>query len=218
MTVSSSASSFRPGVCTSTNRPISPYEGQVIYETDTDRTLVWNSSSWVYLSTSTAYQPGLELIASQSFTDQSYVEVTGFSSAYEWYEISFSAVRASTTPTGTAVLGVLYNGSTPRASQYYGGNHYIGYTGTDGAQYNQNAAGDFYCGTYETRYRGNFTMNCFYKAGEMFSYNVVGFDSLNFRAFYGGGFRNGTESWDRIRLTGATGPITGQWVLCGRKK
>jgi hypothetical protein len=47
MTVSSSASSFRPGVCLSTNRPVSPYEGQSIYETDTDRTLVWNGLSWI---------------------------------------------------------------------------------------------------------------------------------------------------------------------------
>lgn len=50
MTVSSSASSFRPGVCLSTNRPVSPYEGQVIYESDTDKTRVWNGSSWIPLS------------------------------------------------------------------------------------------------------------------------------------------------------------------------
>jgi hypothetical protein len=56
MTVSSSASSFRPGVCTSTNRPVSPYEGQVIYETDTDKTKVWNGSSWVSLSSTS--EPG----------------------------------------------------------------------------------------------------------------------------------------------------------------
>jgi len=38
------------GVCTSTTRPASPYEGQVIYETDTDRYLIYNGSSWVSLS------------------------------------------------------------------------------------------------------------------------------------------------------------------------
>lgn len=36
----------QPGVCTSTTRPASPYEGQVIYETDTDRVLVWNGTGW----------------------------------------------------------------------------------------------------------------------------------------------------------------------------
>jgi hypothetical protein len=36
----------RPGVCTSSTRPTAPYEGQVIYETDTDRILVWDGSVW----------------------------------------------------------------------------------------------------------------------------------------------------------------------------
>ncbi len=36
----------RPGVCTSTTRPASPYEGQVIYETDTDKILVWRGAAW----------------------------------------------------------------------------------------------------------------------------------------------------------------------------
>lgn len=54
----------KAGVCTSSARPASPYDGQVIYETDTDRTLVWNNSAWVFLSTSTANPVGLELITS----------------------------------------------------------------------------------------------------------------------------------------------------------
>jgi len=40
----------KPGVCTSATRPSSPFDGQVIYETDTDRTLVWNNSVWVAVS------------------------------------------------------------------------------------------------------------------------------------------------------------------------
>ena len=34
------------GVCTSATRPASPYEGQMIYETDTDKVLVWNGTGW----------------------------------------------------------------------------------------------------------------------------------------------------------------------------
>ena len=37
----------KPGVCTSSTRPASPYDGQMIYETDTDATRVWNGSAWV---------------------------------------------------------------------------------------------------------------------------------------------------------------------------
>jgi hypothetical protein len=36
----------QPGVCTSSTRPVSPYEGQVIYETDTDRIYCYTGSSW----------------------------------------------------------------------------------------------------------------------------------------------------------------------------
>lgn len=43
-----SVGSAAPGVCTSTTRPTNPFEGQMIYETDTDRMLVWNGSSWRY--------------------------------------------------------------------------------------------------------------------------------------------------------------------------
>lgn len=46
MSVSSAGRGLRAGVCTSTTRPSNPYEGQMVYETDTDRTLFWNGSAW----------------------------------------------------------------------------------------------------------------------------------------------------------------------------
>lgn len=57
----------KPGVCTSGTRPSVPFDGQVIYETDTNRTLAYNGSSWDILSDMgawTTYTPGL----SQSVT------------------------------------------------------------------------------------------------------------------------------------------------------
>lgn len=51
MAINSLSTGFRPGVCTSGTRPTAPYEGQQIYETNTDKTLVWNGSAWLYLST-----------------------------------------------------------------------------------------------------------------------------------------------------------------------
>ena len=33
--------------CTSSTRPVLPFEGQMIYETDTDRVQIYNGSSWV---------------------------------------------------------------------------------------------------------------------------------------------------------------------------
>lgn len=49
MGISNNASGLRPGVCTSTTRPTAPYTGQVIYETDTLQTLVWNGTAWAYI-------------------------------------------------------------------------------------------------------------------------------------------------------------------------
>jgi hypothetical protein len=36
--------------CTSTTRPASPDEGMTIFETDTDRVLLWNGSAWVIVT------------------------------------------------------------------------------------------------------------------------------------------------------------------------
>jgi hypothetical protein len=36
----------KPGVCTSSTRPASPYQGQAIYETDTNKLLIWNGTAW----------------------------------------------------------------------------------------------------------------------------------------------------------------------------
>jgi hypothetical protein len=47
MAMSNNSTGLRTGVCTSTTRPTVPYEGQMIYETDTDKTLFWNGSAWV---------------------------------------------------------------------------------------------------------------------------------------------------------------------------
>lgn len=46
MTISNQSAGLRPGVCTSSTRPVTPYDGQTIYETDTDKLFVWNGSIW----------------------------------------------------------------------------------------------------------------------------------------------------------------------------
>lgn len=53
MAISNASSGFRPGVCTSTTRPTAPFEGQMIYETDTDMLAIWNGSAWRYIAATT---------------------------------------------------------------------------------------------------------------------------------------------------------------------
>jgi len=53
MAISNNSTGLRPGVCTSSTRPTAPYEGQMIYETDTDMVAVWNGTAWRYISATT---------------------------------------------------------------------------------------------------------------------------------------------------------------------
>jgi hypothetical protein len=211
------SSIIKPGVIDNTAaRPASPFEGQVIFQKDTDQLLVWNGTAWV-MAIDTDTPPGLQLIAGATFSNVTSIDVTGFTSEFEWYEVYFQGIRH--TSGSTAVLGVLYDGATARNSAYYGGNGYTQFDGTSGNQYTMNNAGDFYATGLENRYKGNFTMRVFYKAGEQFTYNYQAFEALNFRSVHGAGFRNATDSWDRIRFSGVSGAtITGSWALYGRRK
>ena len=56
MTISATTQGLRPGVCTSSNRPVTPFEGQMIYETDTDLLRIWNGSTWKTLAAAAATQ------------------------------------------------------------------------------------------------------------------------------------------------------------------
>jgi hypothetical protein len=113
----------KPGVCTSSTRPASPYDGQVIYETDTDRAMVYNGTGWVVLSTGRANSLGLDLVKTQTIgTAVSSVVVSdAFSSTYDNYRIVVSGGAASVTPNIDMILGSTTTG-------YYYGSVYSTFT------------------------------------------------------------------------------------------
>jgi len=84
----------KPGVCTSSTRPASPYEGQMIYETDTDRTLVYNGTAW-YANWNSAW--GLVALtssqtssASISTTETAMLTSSSFTAvANRYYKLSY---------------------------------------------------------------------------------------------------------------------------------
>jgi hypothetical protein len=93
MAISNNSTGLRPGVCTSTTRPTAPYEGQTIYETDTDLTYVWGGSAWQQVSGGTAVgNSGLVYVASQTVgSGVASVTVSNcFSSTYDNYFIVMS--------------------------------------------------------------------------------------------------------------------------------
>jgi len=132
---------IQPGVCTSTTRPASPFNGQVIYETDTKQTLVWQGSSWVML-TDADTPPGLVLLKTQAVgsTAVTSVQITdAFSSAYDNYRITFS----SCTPTATDSWRIKFGSST---SGCYGSLYYDAWDGSaNGILRAGNAASTYVC-------------------------------------------------------------------------
>ena len=72
------SSAIRAGVVTSSTRPSAPYDGQLIYETDTDKLLVFNGSAWAFAGLSGAVQT-VTKTDSFSTTSTSFVDVTGLS-------------------------------------------------------------------------------------------------------------------------------------------
>ena len=88
-----SSSLIKPGVCTSTTRPASPYTGQVIYETDTGLTSVWNGTAWRIMSASTVASGSvLQIVTSSTAT-----EATNATSTYADTNLTATITPKSTT-------------------------------------------------------------------------------------------------------------------------
>jgi hypothetical protein len=195
----------KPGVCTSTTRPASPYNGQVIYETDTAKTLVWNGSGWVYLATGTANPVGLELIKTQTIGSAvSSVTVSDvFSATYDNYKILISGGAGSTDGNIGLTLG-------SSATGYYSAGALWDYAGTINNVSNNNATSFSRAATLSTNaILADITLL------NPFATARTGYNSFYMNAStgqYGGtlsGFHNVSTSYTAFTLTTAAGTMTG---------
>lgn len=80
------SSLIKPGVIDNTAaRPASPFEGQMVYEKDTDMIAVWNGTAWRYIAATTPTNGTVLQMASATKTDtatldqSSYTDITGLS-------------------------------------------------------------------------------------------------------------------------------------------
>jgi len=133
MTISATSQGLKPGVVLSTNRPANPFDGMMIYETDTDKVLVWNGSAWVYAATASASpavttEPGLVLITSQTITTpaSAFNFTSVFSSTYDNYKVELINFKASASEN---FFFRLRSGSTDAS----GGNYYSQRTESQGS-------------------------------------------------------------------------------------
>jgi len=95
------SSLIKPGVIDNTAaRPASPYEGQVIFQKDTDQLLVWNGTAWVIPNSPAQNPGGLELVKSQVLTGTSNLITNAFSATYDNYKIMFD---------GNSTMGAVCN-------------------------------------------------------------------------------------------------------------
>lgn len=122
---------LRPGVCTSTTRPTNPYNGQIVYETDTGYLRVWDGAAWDYLSAkqnTTEGLPaetymGLVKVTDASVTAGSTLTVNNcFSATYKNYLVVFSGISAS-----SAVTFRLRNASADRTGNDYVAQQIVSY-------------------------------------------------------------------------------------------
>lgn len=129
------------GVCTSSTRPATPFEGQMIYETDTNRVLVYDNTAWVMI-VDTDEPPGLQLITKQSFSASTSVDISGcFTSTYDNYRVVLVYTGSASDYTNFQfknssgnVSGLFYRGQVTRS---YG-------TTVDAiSQYNTSTYGNF---------------------------------------------------------------------------
>jgi hypothetical protein len=85
MTISATSQGLKPGVVTSSNRPANPFDGMMIYETDTNLVRIWNGTAWKTLAYSDYTSGSVIQVASASKTDtftttsSTYVDITGLS-------------------------------------------------------------------------------------------------------------------------------------------
>lgn len=90
MTISATSQGLKPGVVTSSNRPANPYDGMMIYETDTDKVLIWNGSAWKEI-----------IVPWTSFTP-TWTNLTVGNAAQSW---AYQIVNDTVTVQGITTLG-----------------------------------------------------------------------------------------------------------------
>jgi hypothetical protein len=110
MSISASDKGMRPGVCTSTTRPATPYDGMMIYETDTNLVRIWNGTAWKTLSYSDYTSGSVIQVVSTTKTDAYSLATTNTWTAITGFEVTITPTSASSKVLITASIS--YGGTT----------------------------------------------------------------------------------------------------------
>lgn len=214
----------RPGVCTSSTRPASPYDGQVIYETDTDKIVVWDGSSWVYKTNATAPTDtsmasmvtptsvagtGVSLSGGKvSFSASSSISVNGcFSSAYTNYKL---IVNAKGGATSEAVRIRFRANGVDTSSAYYTHAVYTTHTAGPSRNYNANEAQGYIGWSADISYNINVELhNPFQSDYTSWTSTSNGIGSNTATAGTLWGMQYTTTAFDGFNISPTSGTLTG---------
>jgi len=101
---SGASSVIKPGVVTSSTRPSSPFVGQLIFETDTNRLAAYNGSAWV------TQNGGLVRVGGGALSGSSTTFSSVFSANYHAYAIVGTNLSASAASSLNMTLGATTTG------------------------------------------------------------------------------------------------------------
>ena len=97
-------------VCTSSTRPSSPYQGQLIYETDTQAVAYYNGSAWSYISgEAISWTPSYNNITVGNGTVTAWKSKSADYNIYYWKLVWGSTTSFSSTP-GLSLPDDVYSG------------------------------------------------------------------------------------------------------------
>lgn len=206
------------GVCTSSTRPATPYEGQVIYETDTDRVLVWTNSSWSMPNQTTTNPTGLELITSGTASTSNFILNNCFSSTYDNYRIVFNNFIS---PNGVRTIAFqLTSGGSAPSSAYYWGAYYSTWSGGFGPA-NSGSGGLVYFTIITASNGSPSASQVEVQRPFIADRTTVQWVSTNYDAGYsGGGYQSASSSFDGFRITNVSSNDTNNfnyWLYGYRK-
>lgn len=220
------SSLIKPGVIDNTAaRPASPFEGQMIYQKDTDAVLVWNGSAWVIPNSPAQNPQGLELISSTSFTAVTSVTVSNvFSALYDNYHISFNLFSSSTGATYASFQ--LCSSGTPTTTSYYSKSMWYDIANVSTFAYvNSDGRGDgMSLGPigFSSAGEGSYDVDVHYpfvsRNTRMSGHGSGLYAGAYFTGVTTAGLQTGTASFDGIKLLPTASTITGTMAIYGFRK
>lgn len=147
MTISATSQGLKPGVVTSSNRPANPFDGMMIYETDTDKVLVYDGTNW-YQPSNIAWgvmgraQKTSDTSITTTTTDVSGLSITWTAVSSRLYKISFTCICAVNTANAFLTVGIydssnntkqLSRGTGGSSSAQFGINGFVYESGLSGS-------------------------------------------------------------------------------------